>query len=397
MKTSKVALITTIIAPYRIPVFNHLAQHPAIDLTVLFEREMTPWRNWKVYREDIRFDYEILPAFSLPLKQKMSGIILSRGILLVLKRGKFDIIICGGWNSLAAIQALAFSKLTTTTSCFLWSESSIFNKPRHLLLEATKRQIVKCFDGWIAAGRTSRDYLLCLGACSERIYIAPDAVDTDFFHRKSRETVVSREEIKRQRGYPRHLILYVGRLIDKKGISFLLEAFQRLDRKDVGLVLVGEGPQKREYQEYCAMHHVPQVYFEGFQPLERLPQYYAIADVFVFPTLTDTWGLVMNEAMSCRLPVISSSQAGASADLILEGMNGYTYEPTDVDRLVHLMKKLLDNEPLRHKMGENSWRIIQYYTPEKCAQGFAEAILCEPNGAGRWAGMTQEERMRLLR
>jgi glycosyltransferase involved in cell wall biosynthesis len=324
----------------------------------------------------------------------MEGIIISYGVLPHFLRQDYDVVICGGINSFTTLQVLTREGFGGDARCILWSESNLFDKPRRWALEAIKRYLVRRFDGWVAAGETSRDYLVHLGARKGEVYIAPDAVHTKFFNEESRAAQTKRATLRRQRGYPEHVLLYVGRLIDKKGILLLLEAFRRLDRSDVGLVLVGDGPRKEAYQEYSVEHSLSNVYFEGFQPVEKLPQYYALADVFVFPTLSDPWGLVINEAMSCRLPVISSHKAGAAADLVLDGVNGYTYAPSDLDRLVHLIQTLIQDEALRSEMGRNSWRIIQHYTPDRCAQGFVEAVLGTENDAGRWARMNREQRMR---
>ena len=100
--------------------------------------------------------------------------------------------------------------------------------------------------------------------------------------------------------------------------------------------------------------------------------------------------------MSCYLPIISSNRAGAAWDLIVEGVNGYLYEPTDVERLTNLMQRLLENESLRKRMGEKSHQIIQFYRPESCARGFAEAILEIQNKAGNWSLMSNKEKLNIL-
>ncbi|HEC91415.1 MAG TPA: glycosyltransferase family 1 protein [Candidatus Atribacteria bacterium] len=391
MKRFKVALVTNVIAPYRIPVFNHLFRDPSIDLKVFFERETLPWRGWRVYRDEIEFPYKVLNGFALKNKKT----VISWNILPLVREGPFDAIICTGLNSLITFLILSYCKVTETR-CFLWSESNFFDKRRKTSVERVKRFLVRKFDGWIAAGKTSRDYLIQLGASPEKVYIAPDAVDVEYFHNECLKARWKKEEIKSRYGLPRYVILYVGRLIDLKGIQFLLKAFRFLEISGVALLLVGDGPQKKQYEEYCQRHGISNVYFQGFHQKESLPEYYAIADIFVFPTLSDPWGLVLNEAMSCELPIISSNRAGAAWDLVVEGVNGYLYDPMDVEKLTNLMRKLLKDEPLRKMMGEKSWQIIQFYRPESWAQGVVEAILGVHNQAGNWSLMTDKERLVIL-
>jgi glycosyltransferase involved in cell wall biosynthesis len=113
-----------------------------------------------------------------------------------------------------------------------------------------------------------------------------------------------------------------------------------------------------------------------------LAAYYALADVFVFPTHTDPWGLVVNEAMACGLPVISSGAAGCAADLVESGWNGRVVSPGDVEQLAAAMAELAGDNELRSLMGQRSRERIELYSPEACAAGMASAMLSH---AGRAA------------
>jgi glycosyltransferase involved in cell wall biosynthesis len=113
----------------------------------------------------------------------------------------------------------------------------------------------------------------------------------------------------------------------------------------------------------------------GFKQQEELPQYYALADLFVFPTHIDPWGLVVNEAMSCGLPVLCSTAAGAAFDLIRPGVNGYTFDPTNVTVIKELLVEMLSDPDKAAAMGRQSQTLIASHTPEKCAEGMAQAIL----------------------
>jgi glycosyltransferase involved in cell wall biosynthesis len=95
----------------------------------------------------------------------------------------------------------------------------------------------------------------------------------------------------------------------------------------------------------------------------------------VSPTHTDPWGLVVNEAMACGLPVVSTSVAGCCADLVTDGWNGRVVQPHDVAQLADAMQALVCNQELRLEMGEHSRQRIRSYTPEACANGLALATL----------------------
>ena len=129
-----------------------------------------------------------------------------------------------------------------------------------------------------------------------------------------------------------------------------------------------------DYAKYCREHKFRDVFFEGFKQQNELPFYYGVADIMVVPSMRDEWGLVMNEAMAASLPVIASDRAGATHDLIEHGVNGYRFSAGEAGELAHWLAELLENEVLRHQMGERSLEIIQQFSPRKCAEGFLRAI-----------------------
>jgi glycosyltransferase involved in cell wall biosynthesis len=146
---------------------------------------------------------------------------------------------------------------------------------------------------------------------------------------------------------------------------------------DAGLLIIGSSDDdgyERECVEFCRNNGLDKkVFFEGFVHQEEISLYYSISDVLVFPTHRDTWGLVINEAMACGLPVISSDAAGATDDLVANGRNGFTYPSGDIGRLAACIDKILGDDGLRSAMGKESLDIISAFTPKKSAEGFVAA------------------------
>jgi glycosyltransferase involved in cell wall biosynthesis len=116
-----------------------------------------------------------------------------------------------------------------------------------------------------------------------------------------------------------------------------------------------------------------QIVFTGFYQREKLAVLYALAEAFVFPTHSDPWGLVVNEAMACGLPIITTSAAGCAADLVDDGCNGRIVAPKETYRLAAAMAQLAVDPILRADMGAKSRRRISDYSPAKCAAGMATA------------------------
>jgi glycosyltransferase involved in cell wall biosynthesis len=210
-----------------------------------------------------------------------------------------------------------------------------------------------------------------------RIFTAPNAMDLRFFAESSRRARQNPEAIRREFDLPDRYFLNAGRFVAVKGVLDLLEAYANLDatiRSSVGLVLAGDGVLKEQLARRAAQIRPGAVRFPGFMQKDRLPELYALADAFVFPTLSDTWGFVVNEAMACGLPVITTDVAGCVADLVQDGWNGCVVPAGDVSRLSWSLSKLATDDPLRRLMGERSTERIAGYSPAAWATGVAEAV-----------------------
>lgn len=373
----RVVIITEIIAPYRIPVFNALARHNGVDLHVIFLAENDPTqRQWLVYKDEIRFSYEVLPSWRRKLGRH--SLLLNRGAETSLRRAAPDCIVCGGYNYVASWQSLIWAR-RHRVPFFLWVESTTSDlRNGYALTEFLKVRFLHACDGFVAAGKSSVEYLRHYKMPEEVIFTAPNAVDTRFFGQRAE---LIRGEAARHRAeldLPSRFFLFAGRLVQEKGVFDLLQAYQALGRdvrREVGLVFVGDGAARHALQLRAAVVTPGSIHFAGFAQRERLATYYALADVLVFPTHTDPWGLVVNEAMACGLPVISSRAAGCVADLIGSGWNGRVVSVGEVNHLTSAMDELARNAELRTLMGRRSQQLIEQYSPEAWAAGLATSVL----------------------
>ena len=115
------------------------------------------------------------------------------------------------------------------------------------------------------------------------------------------------------------------------------------------------------------------VVFPGFAQRDQLAAFYALAEALVFPTLSDPWGLVVNEAMACGLPIIATDVAGCTADLVRNGENGFVIPTANVGKLAEAMAAIAHDPQLASRMGERSATLIESFSPERCAAGLATA------------------------
>src|SRR6202043_3652117 len=201
-------------------------------------------------------------------------------------------------------------------------------------------------------------------------------VDNIFFAAQAEKVKRNPAAFREKFGLPRRFILLVGRLVPEKGVFDLLQAYAKLERclrSEVGLVFAGDGASRDELAQQAGRISPGTVCFPGFAQREDLAALYALADLLVLPTHSDPWGLVVNEAMACGLPIIVTSVAGCSADLVEDGWNGYVVPPRDVEKLSMAIDSVTRQHELRKKMSAHSLERIQSYSPEACAAGLAAA------------------------
>ena len=261
----------------------------------------------------------------------------------------------------------------------LWSESNRHDARAGLeWVESLKAYFLSRCDRFVVPGKASFEYLQSLGAAAESISIAPNAVDNDWFLTQAESVREFSSEFRGRLALPSRFLLYVGRLVREKGVFDLLEAYAELDatvRSSVGLVFAGDGPSKVELEWQAQSISPGMICFPGFLHREDLSGLYAFAEALILPTHSDTWGLVVNEAMACGLPIVVTSVAGCSGDLVEDGRNGYVVPPRDPASLGSAIDFLLRNPELRQEMSARSRQRIQNYSPEACAEGLAAAAL----------------------
>jgi 1,2-diacylglycerol 3-alpha-glucosyltransferase len=229
------------------------------------------------------------------------------------------------------------------------------------------------FDWAVAGGKAHVQYLEQLGFPSDRIAHFYDVVDNAFFHERCR--ALRKAYRAADFDLPERYFLYVGRLSPEKNITGLIEAYVRY--RECGgtwsLVIVGDGPQAAQAREMAATKEFSlDIYFPGLRTTSELPQYYAFAGAFVLPSIREPWGLVVNEAMAAGLPVIVSQLCGCAEDLVLQGENGFSFDPVGSHGLTGCMLALGELTPEeRSRMGRRSAEIIARFSPEAWGQEIA--------------------------
>lgn len=381
----KIILIHPIPTHYRLPLFNQLSKRlkkKNLLLRVIFCRFKSRLRkNWKINMEEANFTYRLLDDLSIYRDKSIIDIPYS--LLKILIQENPDLIICTGF-SIPSIMVYIYCKLRRIPF-IIWSGAHNIPCPdvnNNVYVNPIRRRIrimlAKQSCACIAYSKLAENYLYKLGADKQKIFIAINTVDTQFFEFAYNKLYPQISKIEKKYFLSKDNIIYVGDLRRMKGVYYLLKTAAELHKQsfDFYLHMVGDGPEKRELEEFCHENGIQdKVHFWGYKSQEELAQFFAFSDLLIFPSLDDRWGLVLNEAMASGLPVIASKYAGATYDLVQDGGNGFIIDPKNIQEMTQKILILLKDEKLRKKMGRNaSKRIKEIATIEKSAEGFLQAI-----------------------
>jgi len=374
-KKSKILLVTNIPTPYRIPLFNELKEQlerKGLGLKIVFGALGYARRKWAVDMSQCTFEYEVLPSKNLYYFDPEKSSFTYSGLYRVISKENPFVIITNAF-SIATMKLWLWSWFLRIPY-IIWS-GSIVTKGRSVsfLRSIQRRMLIKRAVGYIAYGTKAKEYLISLGAAANKIQIGINTTDTEFFRaetKRIRENLEDKGRIKR--------LLHIGYITRRKRLDQLFYVVKSLSirRQDFVLQLVGSGPEVKNLKNLADDLHITNfVRFEGFKQKKEILRYLAAADCFLFPSEYDIWGLVLVEAMSAGLPCISSIYAGATHDLIKDGVTGFAMDFSETEEVVDKANWIMDNPESSKEIGQNASHFIaENINIEKAATGFVSAI-----------------------
>ena len=351
----RIALLTEIPAPFRLPLFASLAAKPDVDLRVLFLAANDPRRNYKSYAR--AFESEVLRGKDVLVGRHW--VVLNVGVAGRLRRLRPDVVVVGGWNQPAFWQAWLYTR-AVRVPLVVWVESTARDeRAGRGPAEAAKRVFVRSAAAFLVPGRAAADYVRSLGAT--QIAVAPNAVDLGIFGRRAER----RRELRAELGLDGVTFLCVSRLSPEKGVDVLVRAFDGVPGE---LALVGDGPDRERVEALAG----PGVRLLGRIERDELVDWYAAADAFVMPSRSETWGMSMQEAAAAGLPLIASEAPGAGYDLIDEGVNGFRVAVEDVEALRRALMRVATDEAFRERARPRTLELARGHTPEAWADAVTQ-------------------------
>ena len=349
---------------------------------------------WTVNRDEEPFEWVTL--FPDRVLESIPASECKNAMIEVLNRDRPEALGVVGYSRPESVAMLRWG-LKHNVPSVLMSESQEIDHPRVWWKEAVKRRRVKRFSAGFVGGPRHRDYLVMLGLPSERIAFGYNAVDNEEF---AARTQAAREDPKARDGFPaRPYFLAVSRFVPEKNLEALIRAYSHY-RDDCGsesywdLVLCGGGLGADSVARAISESgFADSIHCTGFLQADELARWYAYASAFVHPSLMEPWGLVVNEAAACGLPLLVSDRAGC-VDTFLpvepgSKPTGCRLDGRDVESMsvaLAWLSSLPQRERIR--LGENARSIAQDWGPERFAEGAMEAFrLAEASRAGDWSRM----------
>jgi len=269
------------------------------------------------------------------------------------------IILCGYYPPLHASLARLLGKRGVRIG--LRSDNTLQHSDFSGLKGLAKRMILpRClrrYDTWHPVGSLARNYLETISGIQKPTFLFPYSVDVDWFARISDKFRRQRSELRQELGLADtdFVMLGIMKWHEREDPLTLLRAFARLHRNypNARLILVGDGPLRDEVNKLTRKMKTA-VVLPGYQPYSALPRFYALGDVFVHPAPDEPWGVSVQEAMACGVPVIVAEGVGAKVDLVEEGKTGFVF-PNGNDKILgKILEKLLQQPEQLQKMCAHS-------------------------------------------
>jgi glycosyltransferase involved in cell wall biosynthesis len=346
--------------PYRNPMLDVLADRDEVDLTAVYAAGSVQQREWELEtvhrsvvpqgrrlpgaRRILRHDYPVTP-----------------GVLGALRAAQPGVVVVSGWSTFASQAAIAWCRVRRVPYVLLVESNDRDQRPgwRRAVKGAIVPSVVRGAAHVLVVGTLARESMLERGADPARLDVFADTIDVAAFAARADALARRRETLRREAGIGADdvAVLSVARLSPEKGLDTLVRAVAAAGDPRVVLVLAGSGPERKRLEALAREVGVRLVLLP-YTPWGRIPEVYAVADVFALLSTHEPWGVVVNEAAASGLPLVLSDRVGAAHDLLDDGRNGMLVPAADPEAAGDAIRVLAAHPERRHAMGAASREVV---------------------------------------
>lgn len=289
-----------------------------------------------------------------------------------------DVLIIPSWGEKYTLLALRWC-LRRKIRTVVMTDTTARDKQRVWYMEFIKRRLVRYYRKALVSGRRSSLYLQSLGFAKGDILTGLNVVDNDYFAEGAARTAAEQAKWRRELGLPEKFLLGVFRFVPEKNLPGLIKAYSdyrdRLGANALPLVLVGDGPERANFEAMIQDRQLTgSVILPGFKQYDEIGGFYGLATAFVLPSVSESWGYVVNEAAASGLPLLVSKQCGCSDDLVRDGVNGCTFDAKDWKRLSKLFELVTNGNCDLKAMGAASRDVVSSFSLATFAHNYWEAV-----------------------
>lgn len=368
-KKYKIAIISPVPFYYHIPFYKSLSKDPSVSLSVIYCSKET------LYGQDINrmynspghivdqdsllsgYNYKFLKNYSpMPSFMNWPFGLMNFGVWKEIRKGNYDAVILQSWTNLTWWIAF-FACILFKTSVLFMTDSNVSAEIDKSNFKKTIRKIIlgkmlfKKVGGFLTSGTANEQFYRYYGVTDSEMVRVPFSWGYDELLKEGDVLIKKRNILRKEYKIQDDdfVFLYVGRLSPEKDVETLLLAYNNIDsNRSVKLIMVGDGPIRDNIEKKIKEMGIRNISILGFQKRDSIFNYYVISDALVLPSKSETWGIVVNEAMCYGLPIIASDKVGAAVDLIKEGLNGFVFKTGDYMDLFNKMNNLifLSNEKI---------------------------------------------------
>ena len=349
MKKKNIAIISTHPIQYQVPLFKKLnSSTTCVDVFYASKQNLSSKKKDLEFNVNFNWDIDLLTGYNQFFSTNQTNELDSWKLSFtnfeqLLNNKKYDAILIFGWNNLLYWKSFFFAKknkipIILRVETNLNSEIGYIKKKLKFLI---LKILFKYIDHFLFIGKLNRRFYKYLNVPNKKLFPAPYFVDNDFFKKK----IIINNPIKKKLNLNnKKICLFAGKFIERKNPFEYLKLAKHFNTiSNIHFLMVGDGILKTKCINYIKNNQINNVTILGFKNQSEMKQIYQFIDLLILPSNYETWGLVINEAMACNIPVIASDKVGASYDLIKNNLTGYTYKLGNIKNLKSKVELILND------------------------------------------------------
>lgn len=382
----KVAGIFTHPIQYFVPLFRELSTRNDVEYHTIYLSNIGAEIYYDPgFQKKIKWDIDLLTGYTHEFVRNFGSPnlippfrFINPSIIKAFIINEYDVILVHGYDNLTDWIAFSVAYLTGVPY-MLHGESNLLDprsRVKLLVKRALLSPLIKNAGALLYIGSANRDFYLEYGAHEEKLFPCPYSVDNSFFARGDMERRKLGREFRAsyKLGLDDIVFLFVGKFVHQKNPLLLLRAFGKLRcSSQCKLVMVGDGPLRKDIMDFKRRHNMSNVILTGFLNQTEIMKAYAAGDILVLPSIHEPWGLVVNEAMNLNTAIVTSDRVGCARDLVQDGRNGFVFRSGSEEGLYGRMKEICEDRIKLERYKEESRRIIENWGIKQAVDGIVKA------------------------